>query len=71
MDIITTSQLKEKALPMENVQFRLPKAIRDQAKAIAKKQSNSRKVKEVDIYRTAIVKFLAEISTDGRNEKGA
>lgn len=65
MDIVTAKQLKE-GLRFEQVQVRLPKHLREKAKRIARAESNGRKVTETDIYRTAIVIFLATISTDSR-----
>jgi len=63
-EIITKKELKQ-VQAMEGVQIRLPKPFRDQARALARKQTETSKVKvtETDVYRTAIVRFLAEIST--------
>jgi len=56
--------------PMEQVQVRLPPQIRQIAKSLAEKQSShDQKLTETDVYRTAILLFLDEISTDSREQR--
>jgi hypothetical protein len=69
--IISLKELKRE-YGMDAVQVRLPKEIREQAKKIASSESsNSRKLTEADVYRTAILFFLSTNSTDSSETKKA
>lgn len=58
-----------KKSPMSPVAIRLPDEARKQAKELACKNSNPmHRVTETDIYRAAILSFLAENSTDSREQ---
>jgi hypothetical protein len=58
----------EKPEPLRQVMVRLPNAVREKAKRLAKQESVSgHKVTETDVYRTAIMNFLDQFSTDSRD----
>lgn len=61
-----------KNVPMEQVNVRLPKALREKAKAMAKEQSKEGvRFRESDVYRTAITLFFERNFTDSKVEEPA
>lgn len=63
LEIVSLQELKEEQR-MTSVQIRLPRKFREQAKRLAEMQSSTeRKLTETDVYRSAILAFLAQSST--------
>lgn len=61
--LISLQELRQKQR-MKGVQIRLPPEIVEKAKRLAAQQSSDgRKFTETDVYRTAIMDFLDQIST--------
>lgn len=68
LNIIPLKDFK-KQRRMGPVMVRLPDEIREQAQKLAASQSSeSLKVTETDVYRTAIIDFLDRVSTDSRQD---
>ena len=67
MDAIISLKKLRAEQKLEQVMIRLPTTAREKAKACAAAQSqNGEHVTETDVYRTAVLLFLAKISTDSR-----
>jgi hypothetical protein len=67
MVIITRKDLNE---PMEGVQIRIPKELRAKAKAlVGENKTGSKRITETDIYRTAIILYLSNCSTESRENE--
>jgi hypothetical protein len=61
MDI---AKKKEEAILSEIIPVRISKSMREKVRLLAKNQSNEKvKVKESEIYRAAIEKYLLEMAT--------